>query len=143
MAPVFLGFEGQDMSIITYGHVHIPSIALKEIPVQREQLRLKLAYGGKKITTFNADLADKQVTRSSFSLVWQPSDSGGVSANSIVKFPFEKKNAKELVVELELFDKVFLQKKDMVHLSGRLQLEQVGRAPTRNAPPLSFCPWAT
>uniref|UniRef100_A0A1I7SDS2 AAA domain-containing protein n=1 Tax=Bursaphelenchus xylophilus TaxID=6326 RepID=A0A1I7SDS2_BURXY len=125
VAPVFLGFESQDMGIITYGHVHIPSISLKEIPVQREQLRLKLSYGGKKITTFNADLADKQVTRSSFSLVWQPSDSGGFSTSSIVKFPFEKKNAKDLVVELELYDKVFLQKRDIVTLTGRLPLEQL------------------
>ena len=61
VAPVFLGFENQDISNITYGHIHIPSISLKEIPVQREQLRLKLSYGNKKITTFNADLFDKQV----------------------------------------------------------------------------------
>ncbi|KAI6178251.1 hypothetical protein M3Y98_00480500 [Aphelenchoides besseyi] len=60
VAPIFLGFESPDSSTITYGHVHIPSISLKEIPVQREQLRLKLSYGGKKITTFNADLADKE-----------------------------------------------------------------------------------
>lgn len=44
---------------ISYGHIHIPSIALREIPVQREQLRLKLSYGNKKITTFNADLCDR------------------------------------------------------------------------------------
>ena len=45
LAPVYLGFETQDNSTITYGHVHIPSISLKEIPVQREQLRLRLSYG--------------------------------------------------------------------------------------------------
>jgi hypothetical protein len=123
VAPSFLGFENQDNSTITYGHIHIPSISLKEIPVQREQLRLKLSYGGKKITSFNADLLDKQVTRSSFSLVWQPtSDSGMVS---IVKFPFEVKNPKDLSIELELFDKVFLQKKDMVQLQGKMPLDQV------------------
>lgn len=61
VAPVFLGFECQDNNQVTYGHIHIPSISLKEIPVQREQLRLKLSYGSKKITTFNADLWDKQV----------------------------------------------------------------------------------
>ena len=53
-APVFLGFENQDLSNITYGDIHIPSITLKDIPVQREQLRLKLSYGSKKVTTFNA-----------------------------------------------------------------------------------------
>jgi len=35
---------------------------------------------------------------------------------SIVKFPFERKTAKEFVVELELFDKVFLHKRDLVKL---------------------------
>lgn len=62
-APAFLGFENQDLSNITYGDVHIPSITLKEIPVQREQLRLKLSYGSKKVTTFNAhaDLSTKEV----------------------------------------------------------------------------------
>lgn len=124
LSPVFLGFENQDTSILTYGHIHIPSISLKEIPVQREQLRLKLSYGNKKVTTFNADLFDKQVTRSSFSLVWQPSDVGS-GMTSIVKFPFEKKNPKDLSVELELFDKVFLQKKDMVQLQGKVPLDQV------------------
>ncbi len=48
-APGFLGFENQDLSNITYGNIHIPSITLKDIPVQREQLRLKLAYGSKKV----------------------------------------------------------------------------------------------
>ena len=38
-APAFLGFENQDLSNIAYGDIHVPSIALKEIPVQREQLR--------------------------------------------------------------------------------------------------------
>uniref|UniRef100_A0A914YAQ1 Uncharacterized protein n=1 Tax=Panagrolaimus superbus TaxID=310955 RepID=A0A914YAQ1_9BILA len=123
VAPVFLGFENQDISNISYGHIHIPSISLKEIPVQREQLRLKLLYGSKKITTFNADLWDKQVTRSSFSLVWQPTE--GNSSTSIVKFPFEKKNPKELIIELELYDKVFLQKRDVIKLQGHLMLEQV------------------
>lgn len=61
LAPIFLGFENPDNSIITYGYIHIPFISLKEIPLQREQLRLKLSYGNKKITTFNADLWDKQV----------------------------------------------------------------------------------
>lgn len=56
-----MGFESPDNSTITYGHIHIPSISLKDIPLQREQLRLKLSYGNKKITTFNADLWDKQV----------------------------------------------------------------------------------
>uniref|UniRef100_A0A914CXE1 Uncharacterized protein n=1 Tax=Acrobeloides nanus TaxID=290746 RepID=A0A914CXE1_9BILA len=125
VAPVFLGFENQDISNITYGHIHIPSISLKEIPVQREQLRLKLSYGNKKITTFNADLFDKQVTRSSFSLVWQPSCVENHQSTSIVKFPFEKKCPKELIVELELFDKVFLQKKDIIRLQGKLLLEQL------------------
>ena len=37
--------QSQDSAAITYGHIHVPSIALKEIPVQREQLRLKLTYG--------------------------------------------------------------------------------------------------
>jgi hypothetical protein len=63
VAPAFLGFESEDQSALSYGHIHIPSIALKEIPVQREQLRLKLSYGGKKISTFNADLWDKQVKK--------------------------------------------------------------------------------
>ncbi|KAI6202965.1 hypothetical protein M3Y94_00502000 [Aphelenchoides besseyi] len=126
VAPIFLGFESPDSSTITYGHVHIPSISLKEIPVQREQLRLKLSYGGKKITTFNADLADKEVTRSSFSLVWQPTDSGGGgTTSSVVKFPFETKNPKELGIGLELFDRVFLQKKDIVQLQGKIPLEQL------------------
>ncbi|CAJ0943976.1 unnamed protein product, partial [Mesorhabditis belari] len=60
-APAFLGFESQDLSNIAYGDLHVPSIALKDIPVQREQLRLKLCYGNKKVTTFNADLSQKQV----------------------------------------------------------------------------------
>ena len=62
----------------------------------------------------------------SFSLVWQPTE-GGSSGNStsIVKFPFERKSPKELLVELELYDKVFIQKKDVVKLQGKLQLEQV------------------
>lgn len=30
-----------------------------------------------------------------------------------------------MLVELELYDKVFLQKKDIVRLQGKLQLEQV------------------
>ena len=42
-----------------------------------------------------------------------------------MKFPFEKKNPKELLVELELYDKVFLQKKDIVKLQGKLILDQV------------------
>lgn len=60
-APVFIGFEHQDMTNITYGHIHIPSISLKEIPIHRSQLRLKLYYGTKKITTFNADLSNRHV----------------------------------------------------------------------------------
>ncbi|KAI6233015.1 hypothetical protein M3Y99_00962400 [Aphelenchoides fujianensis] len=125
VAPIFLGFEAPDSSLITYGHVHIPSISLKDIPVQREQLRLKLSYGGKKITTFNADLADKQVTRSSFSLVWQPTDSGSGTTSSVVKFPFETKNPKEFGIQCELFDRQFLQKKDMVQLQGKIPLDQL------------------
>lgn len=35
---------------------------IQDIPVQREQLRLKLCYGSKKVTTFNADLSQKQVS---------------------------------------------------------------------------------
>lgn len=70
--------------------------------------------------------------------MWQPTEcsasgsggggsGGGSSGNSasIVKFPFERKSAKELLVELELFDKVFLQKRDLVRLNGRLRLEQL------------------
>lgn len=49
------------MTNITYGHIHIPSISLKEIPIHRSQLRLKLYYGTKKITTFNADLSNRHV----------------------------------------------------------------------------------
>ncbi|VDK49775.1 unnamed protein product [Gongylonema pulchrum] len=103
--------------------MHIPSIALREIPLQREQLRLKLFYGNKKITTFNADLISKQVTKSGFSLVWQPTENS--STASIVKFPFERRNGKDLLVELELFDKVFLQKKDLIRLTGHASLEQL------------------
>lgn len=65
------------------------------------------------------------MTRSSFSLVWQPSCVENSQSTSIVKFPFEKKCPKELIVELELFDKVFLQKKDIIRLQGKLLLEQV------------------
>ncbi|CAK5054407.1 unnamed protein product [Meloidogyne enterolobii] len=185
-APAFLCLESDDESSnnasnLAYGNIHIPSIVLKELPVQREQLRLKLRYGGKKISTFSAQLWDKQVTRPSFSLIWQPNPCGlkciqnnknlttsnktqanGHSKNStgsasststssstsstssqqqqpstsnsnylstiinsssstqqipsIVKFPFERKTAKEFVVELELFDKVFLHKRDLVKL---------------------------
>lgn len=60
-APMFLGFEDDDLNNITYGQLHIPAIALREIPLQREQLRLKLSFGHKKVTTFNADLTTKQV----------------------------------------------------------------------------------
>ncbi|KJH53574.1 hypothetical protein DICVIV_00319 [Dictyocaulus viviparus] len=122
-APAFLGFENQDLSNISYGDVHVPSIALKDIPVQREQLRLKLIYGNKKVTTFNADLSQKQVTKSGFSLVWQPTDVS--SSASIVKFPFERKASKELLVELEIFDKLFLQRKDMIRLVGKISLDQL------------------
>lgn len=63
------------------------------------------------------------MTKSGFSLVWQPTEN---SANSsVVKFPFERRNPKELLLELELFDKVFLQKKDVVKLTGLVSLEQV------------------
>lgn len=48
-APAFLGFESQDLSGVAYGDIHVPSIALKNIPVQREQLRLKLSYANKKV----------------------------------------------------------------------------------------------
>uniref|UniRef100_A0A0M3HR55 SHR-BD domain-containing protein n=1 Tax=Ascaris lumbricoides TaxID=6252 RepID=A0A0M3HR55_ASCLU len=122
-APSFLGFENQDLSNITYGHMHIPSIALKDIPLQREQLRLKLSYGGKKVTTFNADLTTKQVTKAGFSLVWQPTEN--MASASVVKFPFEKRNPKDLLVELELFDKVFLQKRDLLKLIGKTSLDQL------------------
>uniref|UniRef100_A0A0R3S2L9 VWFD domain-containing protein n=1 Tax=Elaeophora elaphi TaxID=1147741 RepID=A0A0R3S2L9_9BILA len=122
-APSFLGFETQELSSINYGQMHIPSITLREIPLQREQVRLKLLYGNKKVTTFNADLTSKQVTKSGFSLVWQPTEN---SANSsVVKFPFERRNPKELFLELELFDKVFLQKKDVIKLTGLVSLEQL------------------
>uniref|UniRef100_A0A914KN17 Uncharacterized protein n=1 Tax=Meloidogyne incognita TaxID=6306 RepID=A0A914KN17_MELIC len=192
-APAFLCLESDDESSnnasnLAYGNIHIPSIVLKELPVQREQLRLKLRYGGKKISTFSAQLWDKQVTRPSFSLIWQPNPCGlkciqnnknvtkqanGHSKNStgsasststssstsstssqqqqqpstsssnylstiinssssstqqipsIVKFPFERKTAKEFVVELELFDKVFLHKRDLVKLKGRLPLDKL------------------
>ncbi|VDO15434.1 unnamed protein product, partial [Brugia timori] len=122
-APSFLGFETQDLSSITYGQMHIPSITLREIPLQREQVRLKLLYGNKKVTTFNADLTSKQVTKSGFSLVWQPTENS--TSSSVVKFPFERRNPKELFLELELFDKMFLQKKDVVKLTGLVSLEQL------------------
>ncbi|VDM59654.1 unnamed protein product [Angiostrongylus costaricensis] len=122
-APVFLGFENQDLSNIAYGDVHVPSIALKDIPVQRDQLRLKLVYGNKKVTTFNADLSQKQVTKSGFSLVWQPTDAS--TSASIVKFPFERKASKDLLVELEIFDKMFLQRKDVIRLVGKASLDQL------------------
>lgn len=60
-APSFLGFEVQDLSGITYGQMEIPSITLREIPLQREQVRLKLLYGNKRVTTFNAVITSKQV----------------------------------------------------------------------------------
>ncbi|VDL79693.1 unnamed protein product [Nippostrongylus brasiliensis] len=122
-APAFLGFENQDLSNIAYGDVHVPSIALKDIPVQREQLRLKLSYGNKKVTTFNADLSQKQVTKSGFSLVWQPTDAS--TSASIVKFPFERRASKDLLVELEVFDKMFLQRKDVIRLTGKASLDQL------------------
>nr|CDJ80361.1 Protein of unknown function DUF1399 domain containing protein [Haemonchus contortus] len=122
-APAFLGFENQDLSNIAYGDVHVPSIALKDIPVQREQLRLKLSYGNKKVTTFNADLSQKQVTKSGFSLVWQPTDAS--TSASIVKFPFERRASKDLLIELEVFDKMFLQRKDIIRLVGRVSLDQL------------------
>lgn len=141
----FLGFDNQDLSNITYGDVLIPSITLKDIPVQREQLKMKLSYGSKKVTTFNADLNTKevrkrtsaehkshfQVTKNGFCLVWQPTDSSGQQsaaasqANSIVKFAFEKKSPKDLLIELDLFDKVFLQKKELARLMGRTPLEEL------------------
>lgn len=58
-------------------------------------------------------------------MVWQPTEGSRANATSIVKFPFEKKTPRELAVELELYDKVFLQKKDIVKLHGKLLLEQV------------------
>lgn len=57
-----MGFEAQDLSNVNYGQLHVPSIALREIPIQREQLRLKLFYGSRKVTSFNADLTTKQVS---------------------------------------------------------------------------------
>lgn len=63
------------------------------------------------------------MTKSGFSLVWQPTESSGSA--SIVKFPFEKRSPKDLLIELDLFDKVFLQKKDMVKLYGRTPLEEL------------------
>uniref|UniRef100_A0A0K0FY40 ApaG domain-containing protein n=1 Tax=Strongyloides venezuelensis TaxID=75913 RepID=A0A0K0FY40_STRVS len=136
-APVFIGFEHQDMTNITYGHIHIPSISLKEIPIHRAQLRLKLYYGTKKITTFNADLSNRHVTKDSFSLLWQPSDVNGdaISGNpsysmtSIVKFPFETASPKDLSIELSLFDKLLLQKKDVIKLSGKINLESLLPSP--------------
>lgn len=122
-APAFLGFESQDLACISYGDIHVPSISLKDIPVQREQLRLKLCYGNKKVTTFNADLSQKQVTKSGFSLVWQPTESS--TCASIVKFPFERRAAKDLTVELEIFDKMFLQRKDLIKLIGKATLDQL------------------
>lgn len=164
-APSFLGFDQQDLSNITYGNVHIPCITLKEIPVQRDQLKLKLSYGSKKVTTFNADLSNKDATKDGFCLVWQPAENGyggmggggsgvggGLNQNggggnggsssssgggqgtigvgcgsygSVVHFPFERRHPKDLVVELELYDKLFLQKKDLVRLIGRSPLEEL------------------
>ncbi|MFH4977130.1 hypothetical protein AB6A40_003839 [Gnathostoma spinigerum] len=123
LPPSFLGLESQDVSSMSYGIVHIPSITLKEIPLQRDQLRLKLSYGTKKVTTFNADLSTKQVTKSGFSLVWQPSDNADTS--SIVKFPFDMQNPKDLLIELELYDKLFLQRKDRLKLVGKMPISGV------------------
>lgn len=85
------------------------------------------------------EMKNLQVTKSGFSLVWQPTDSS--SSASIVKFPFERKCSKDLFVELEvynceeflhcdnkafeLYDKMFLQKKDLVRLLGRVSLDDV------------------
>lgn len=55
--------------------------------------------------------------------MWQPTESSG--ASSIVKFPFEKRSPKDLIVELDLYDKVFLQKKEVVRLIGRAPLEEL------------------
>lgn len=55
--------------------------------------------------------------------MWQPTENS--ESSSVVKFPFERRNPKELFLELELFDKVFLQKKDVVKLTGFVSLEQV------------------
>ena len=56
-------------------------------------------------------------------MVWQPTETSGSS--SIVKFPFEKRHPKDLLVELDLFDKVFLQKKELLKLVGRSPLEEL------------------
>jgi hypothetical protein len=45
--------------------------------------------------------------------------------NSVVKFAFEKRQPKDLLIELELYDKVFLQKKDLCRLVGRTPLEEL------------------
>lgn len=84
---------------------------------------MKLCYGNKKVTTFNADLSQKQVTKSGFSLVWQPTDAS--FSASIVKFPFERRVAKEMAIELEIFDKVFLQRKDVIRLVGKASLDEL------------------
>jgi hypothetical protein len=42
-----------------------------------------------------------------------------------VKFPFEKRYPKDLHIELDLFDKVFLQKKELIRLVGRTPLEEL------------------
>jgi hypothetical protein len=82
---------------------------------------------------------------SSNSTASSSSNSPTAPISSIVKFPFERKSPRELLVELELFDKVFLHKRDVIRLKvgyllfllsklltksifslqGRLGLEQV------------------
>jgi len=48
-APQLIGFAHQHLSDASYGHVRIPCITLKDIPVQRDNLKLKLSYGSKKV----------------------------------------------------------------------------------------------
>lgn len=130
MAPSLIGLDYVNLaSEIKYGSILIPKVEVEKFPEQRQQMKLRLFYGSKKVVTFNTNIAKMQVMEPNFALVWQPEmlrNCSAQTADSVTpKFPFDRKKPQQLTAELELYDRSCLKKKSIMMLTGKTTLEEM------------------
>ncbi|VDP22009.1 unnamed protein product [Soboliphyme baturini] len=123
-APELLGFSAQDFSCITNCRVNISSISLKILPTIKKSVRLNLHYGSKKVAELPVEFDEKFAShqgRRELVLVWEADPSSG--RMSTVEFDVDLNKEKYIFASVELYERSFLLKKELVKLHGRINVK--------------------
>uniref|UniRef100_A0A5S6Q8E1 Uncharacterized protein n=1 Tax=Trichuris muris TaxID=70415 RepID=A0A5S6Q8E1_TRIMR len=127
-APCYIGLQRSCSKEFKTGSINVTSFVLKNIPPEREYVKLKLTYGGKRVAELRAEieaeLSSKVVRKNKGFILIRNEEQPDEDANAM-SFDFDVSCPKELVATLELYDRAFLQKKDVMKMEGVLQLDQL------------------